>query len=57
MGGFAGPRHRLAEEGIKAVIEHGAKAVQTVYNLFEQNPGREFCEVARPSRRRARTRP
>jgi aryl-alcohol dehydrogenase-like predicted oxidoreductase len=21
--------------------------VQTVFNLFEQNPGREFCEVAR----------
>ena len=26
-------------------MDHGAKAVQTVYNLFEQNPGREFCDV------------
>src|SRR5213079_2422118 len=24
----------------------GAKAVQTVFNMFEQNPGREFCETA-----------
>src|SRR5437899_9782073 len=34
------------EEGIKAMMDHGAKAVQTVFNLFEQDPGREFCEVA-----------
>jgi aryl-alcohol dehydrogenase-like predicted oxidoreductase len=27
-------------------MENGAKAVQTVYNLFEQDPGREFCETA-----------
>jgi aryl-alcohol dehydrogenase-like predicted oxidoreductase len=27
-------------------MDHGAKAVQTVFNMFEQNPGREFCEVA-----------
>jgi aryl-alcohol dehydrogenase-like predicted oxidoreductase len=25
---------------------HHAKAVQTVYNLFEQNPGLEFCQAA-----------
>ena len=42
-----GPAIGWREEGIKAMMEHGAKAVQTVYNLFEQNPGREFCEVAR----------
>src|SRR5690606_31326421 len=30
--------------------DHNAKAVQTVYNLFEQAPGREFCEVARAHR-------
>ena len=42
-----GPAIGWREEGIKAVAEHGAKAVQTVYNLFEQSPGREFCDVAR----------
>src|SRR5947207_3271843 len=31
----------------ETMMDHGAKAVQTVYNLFEQAPGREFCEVAR----------
>ena len=29
------------------MLDHDAKAVQTVFNLFEQNPGREFCETAR----------
>src|SRR5437016_7621421 len=28
------------------MLEHGAKAVQTVFNMFEQHPGREFCETA-----------
>jgi len=42
-----GPAIGWREEGVKAMMEHNAKAVQTVYNLFEQNPGREFCEVAR----------
>ena len=42
-----GPAIGWREEGFKAMIDHGAKAVQTVYNLFEQAPGREFCEVAR----------
>ena len=42
-----GPAIGWREEGFKAMIDHGAKAVQTVYNLFEQHPGREFCEVAR----------
>src|SRR5580658_5477161 len=41
-----GPAIGWREEGIVAMAEHGAKAVQTVYNLFEQNPGREFCETA-----------
>ncbi len=41
-----GPAIGWREEGIKAMTEHGAQAVQTVYNLFEQNPGREFCETA-----------
>jgi aryl-alcohol dehydrogenase-like predicted oxidoreductase len=42
-----GPAIGWREEGVKAMIDHHAKAVQTVYNMFEQNPGREFCEVAR----------
>jgi aryl-alcohol dehydrogenase-like predicted oxidoreductase len=41
-----GPAIGWRDEGVKAVNEHGAKAVQTVFNMFEQNPGREFCEVA-----------
>jgi aryl-alcohol dehydrogenase-like predicted oxidoreductase len=42
-----GPAIGWRDEGFKAVIEHGAQAIQTVYNLFEQHPGNEFCEVAR----------
>lgn len=42
-----GPAIGWREEGIKAMIDHGAQAVQSVFNLFEQDPGREFCEVAR----------
>jgi aryl-alcohol dehydrogenase-like predicted oxidoreductase len=42
-----GPAIGWREEGIEALMKHNAKAVQTVYNLFEQSPGREFCETAR----------
>jgi aryl-alcohol dehydrogenase-like predicted oxidoreductase len=42
-----GPAIGWREEGVKAMMDHGAKAVQTVFNMFEQAPGREFCEVAR----------
>jgi aryl-alcohol dehydrogenase-like predicted oxidoreductase len=42
-----GPAIGWREEGVRAMLDHNAKAVQTVFNLFEQNPGREFCEVAR----------
>src|SRR5450432_3372501 len=42
-----GPAIGWREEGFRAMIDHDAKAVQTVFNMFEQNPGREFCEVAR----------
>jgi aryl-alcohol dehydrogenase-like predicted oxidoreductase len=45
-----GPAIGWREEGVRAMQDHNAKAVQTVYNLFEQNPGREFCEVARATR-------
>ncbi|HEY8749406.1 MAG TPA: aldo/keto reductase [Tepidisphaeraceae bacterium] len=41
-----GPAIGWREEGVKAMTDHHAKAVQTVFNLFEQNPGREFCETA-----------
>jgi len=41
-----GPAIGWREEGVKAIMDHNAQAVQTVFNLFEQNPGREFCETA-----------
>jgi len=41
-----GPAIGWREEGFDAIIDRGAKAVQTVFNLFEQHPGREFCEAA-----------
>lgn len=42
-----GPAIGWRDEGIEAIMKHNAKAVQTVYNLFEQCPGREFTETAR----------
>lgn len=42
-----GPAIGWREEGFSAVADKGAKAIQTVYNLFEQHPGREFCEISR----------
>jgi aryl-alcohol dehydrogenase-like predicted oxidoreductase len=45
-----GPAIGWREEGIEAMTRHGAKAVQTVFNLFEQDPGREFCQTARACR-------
>jgi aryl-alcohol dehydrogenase-like predicted oxidoreductase len=41
-----GPAIGWRDEGILALTKYGAKAVQTVYNLFEQSPGRELCETA-----------
>ncbi len=41
-----GPAIGWREEGFEAMLKHNAKAVQTVFNMFEQNPGREFCETA-----------
>ncbi len=41
-----GPAIGWREEGIKAFTEHGADTVQTVMNMYEHNPGREFCETA-----------
>jgi aryl-alcohol dehydrogenase-like predicted oxidoreductase len=41
-----GPAIGWRDEGVKAISECNTKAVQTVFNMFEQNPGREFCEAA-----------
>lgn len=41
-----GPAIGWREEGFKAMLDHGAKACQTVFNMFEQHPGRELCETA-----------
>ncbi len=41
-----GPAIGWREEGFEAMLKHDAQAVQTVFNLFEQHPGREFCELA-----------
>lgn len=42
-----GPAIGWREEGITALMDKNAKIVQTVYNMFEQDPGREFCQTAR----------
>jgi aryl-alcohol dehydrogenase-like predicted oxidoreductase len=41
-----GPAIGWREDGITAMMDHNAKAVQTVFSIFEQDPGREFCQVA-----------
>ena len=41
-----GPAIGWREEGYRAFIEHDADVVQTVFNLYEQDPGREFCQIA-----------
>ncbi len=41
-----GPAIGWRDEGFSAILDHHAQAVQTVFNLFEQNPGREFCQLA-----------
>ncbi len=41
-----GPAIGWREEGYKSFLEHDAAVVQTVFNLYEQDPGREFCEIA-----------
>jgi len=45
-----GPAIGWREEGFKAMGDHGAKAVQTVFNVLEQHPGYEFCEMALATR-------
>ena len=41
-----GPAIGWREEGYKSFIEHDASVVQTVFNMYEQDPGREFCQIA-----------
>ncbi|QDU70718.1 aldo/keto reductase [Mucisphaera calidilacus] len=41
-----GPAIGWREEGHQALLERSAATVQTVYNLYEQAPGRELCEIA-----------
>ncbi len=41
-----GPAIGWREEGYEALIRRGAATVQTVFNLYEQDPGREFCRIA-----------
>ncbi|MCG3177840.1 MAG: Aldo-keto reductase IolS [Phycisphaerae bacterium] len=44
-----GPAIGWREEGIAALADRRADAVMTVFNMLEQDPGREFCEVAAQS--------
>ena len=41
-----GPAIGWREEGHDAFLQHQAATVQTVFNLYEQHPGREICEIA-----------
>jgi len=41
-----GPAIGWREEGYDALIARGADTVQTVMNLYEQDPGRELCQIA-----------
>ena len=40
-----GPAIGWREEGYDALIKRGAATVQTVMNLYEQDPGRELCQI------------
>jgi aryl-alcohol dehydrogenase-like predicted oxidoreductase len=41
-----GPAIGWREEGLRALEEHGISALQTVYNVLEQDPGRDLLEAA-----------
>ncbi len=41
-----GPTIGWREEGFEAMLKHNAQAVQTIFNLLEQNPGKELGELA-----------
>lgn len=40
-----GPAIGWREEGIDSFHKHDAAVVQTVFNMYEQDPGRELCKV------------
>ena len=46
-----GPAIGWREEGIKSFVDRDAATVQTVYNMYEQDPGREFCQIAQQRQR------
>lgn len=41
-----GPAIGWREEGLASFLDHHAATVQSVFNMFEQDPGRELCEAA-----------
>jgi aryl-alcohol dehydrogenase-like predicted oxidoreductase len=41
-----GPAIGWREEGVAAIHQWQVSTVQTVFNMLEHHPGREFCEVA-----------
>ncbi len=41
-----GPAIGWREEGLRAIAQRGISALQTVYNLLEQDPGRDFLAAA-----------
>jgi aryl-alcohol dehydrogenase-like predicted oxidoreductase len=41
-----GPAIGWREEGLRAIDEHDITAIQTVYNVLEQDPGRDFLAAA-----------
>lgn len=41
-----GPAIGWREEGYQSFLDHDATTVQTVFNMYEQDPGREFCQIA-----------
>ncbi|CAN5690158.1 aldo/keto reductase [soil metagenome] len=45
-GAALGPKIGWLEEGVKAMRERDLAAVQMIYNVLEQDPGRELIEVA-----------
>ncbi len=40
-----GPAIGWREEGHDAFLKRDAAVVQTVFNMYEQDPGREFCQI------------
>jgi len=44
-GAALGPAIGWREEGCLSFTEHDAAVVQTVFNLYEQDPGRVFCQL------------